>query len=72
MGKARTRQDYREWTAAHDAELDIHDAELRTWTYEESIPTDRPVPYTMTYEGKKNQFGVSKNTRPDVPFKARA
>lgn len=53
MTKARMRPDFKEWAAAHDSELHRHDADLRTWVYEDPLPSDKPVPFTMTYKAKK-------------------
>ena len=57
MAEARLRPDFKEWAKAHDAEIYRHDTELRTWVYEEARPSDKPVPFTMTYKAKTNQFG---------------
>lgn len=62
------RPDFKEWAAAHDAEPDKHDRELRTWVYEEKVPSDNPVPYTMKYKAKTNQFGALRNTKKKVPL----
>jgi hypothetical protein len=57
LAEARARPDAAEWQRAHDAELRRHDGELRTWTYVEQLPTDRPAPHVVTYRAKTNQYG---------------
>lgn len=71
MTEARESQDFKKWAAAHDPEPDRHDTELRTWLYEEALPSDKPVPYTMTYKPKTNQFGgIEKHKARYVPDEA--
>lgn len=58
MAEARSKPDFKNWGAAHAAELGRHDAEIRTWVYEEELPSDKHAPWTMIYRAAKaNQFG---------------
>lgn len=51
------RPDERAWYDAWDAELNRHDTELRTWTYETPRDKDKPLPYVMTFRAKTNAYG---------------
>lgn len=51
------RLDAKAWYDAWDAELQRHDTELHTWTYEDPLPTDKPLPYLMGFKAKTNVYG---------------
>jgi Reverse transcriptase (RNA-dependent DNA polymerase) len=55
--EARARPDADEWRQVHDAELRRHDTELLTWTYEDPLPADKPLPFTIGYKARTNMFG---------------
>lgn len=57
MTEAMRISDSKKWEKTHDAELDRNVTELRTWVYEEAMPSDKPIPLKMIYNAKKNQFG---------------
>lgn len=40
------------WAKAWNAELQRHDTESKTWTYEDPIPTDRPLSYSLSFKSK--------------------
>jgi hypothetical protein len=48
--EARGRPDADEWRRVHDAELRRLDSELLTWTYEDPLPTDKPLQFTIGYK----------------------
>jgi hypothetical protein len=55
--EARGRPDADEWRRVHDAEVRRHDTELLTWTYEDPLPTDKPLQFTIGYKAKTNMYG---------------
>jgi hypothetical protein len=55
--EARDRPDADEWRRVHDVELRRHDTELLTWTYEDPLPTDKPLQFTIGYKAKTNTCG---------------
>jgi hypothetical protein len=52
--EARARPDADEWRRVHDAELRRHDTELLTWTYEDPLPTYKPLLFSIWYAAKTN------------------
>jgi hypothetical protein len=40
------------WAKAHDDEIHRHETALKTWRYEDPLPSDRPRPFIMTYKLK--------------------
>lgn len=57
LGEAMQRNDASHWAKAWDAELERHDTELQTCTYETPPPTDRPLPYAMAFKANTNMYG---------------
>lgn len=57
MTEARKKPDAKKRAAAHDAERNRHYTELRTWVYKNYLPSDKRVPFTMTYKAKTNKCG---------------
>jgi hypothetical protein len=55
--EARGRTDADEWRRVHDAELRRHDTELLTCTYEDPLPTVKPLQFTIRYRAKTNMYG---------------
>jgi hypothetical protein len=40
----------------HGTELRRHDTELLTWTYEDTLPTDKPLQFAIGYKAKTNMY----------------
>lgn len=57
LDEAHKSRDSLSWCKAWDDELERHDTTLRTWTYEDPLPSDKPLPYTMTFKSKTNMYG---------------
>lgn len=57
LEEALNRQGTLHRAKAWDNEITRHDAGLNTWTYEDELPTDRPIPYVMTFKAKPNMYG---------------
>ena len=58
LNDAKARPDYLSYAKAHDEELDRHGPNgLHTYDFVEALPSDRPIPFVMTYKAKTNQYG---------------
>lgn len=58
IAEARGRKDWLMWAKALDEELARHGPEqLHTFDFVDPLPTDKPIPYTLTLKVKTNQFG---------------
>ena len=55
---SKLRPDFLSYSKAHDEELARHGPDgLHTYDFVEVLPTDKPIPYAMTYKAKTNQYG---------------
>jgi hypothetical protein len=54
--ESRGRPDAIEWRRVHDAELRRHDTELLTWSYEDLLPTGKPLQFTIECNAKTNMY----------------
>jgi Reverse transcriptase (RNA-dependent DNA polymerase) len=55
--EARGRPDADECRRVHDAELRRQDTELLTSSYEDPLPTDKPLQFTIGCKAKTNMYG---------------
>eukprot|EP00173_Palmaria_palmata_P004417 Plantae.Rhodophyta-Palmaria_palmata.ctg5955.p1 GENE.Plantae.Rhodophyta-Palmaria_palmata.ctg5955~~Plantae.Rhodophyta-Palmaria_palmata.ctg5955.p1 ORF type:complete len:296 (+),score=29.01 Plantae.Rhodophyta-Palmaria_palmata.ctg5955:187-1074(+) len=57
IAEARGQKDWLMWAKDLDDELDRHGpGHLHTFDFVDSLPTDKPIPYTLTLKVKTNQF----------------
>lgn len=70
LDEALQRSDAAHWAKAWDEELIRHVTEFNTWTYEDPLPNDKPIPYVMTFKAKNIRMGASRGTRFDAPYVA--
>lgn len=66
LAEALDSDDANEWARVWDAEMLRHTDSLKTWTLQDALEDDKPLPFIMTFRSKNTSMEGWKSTRLDT------